>query len=189
MALIAWDDDPVNANSYVTQAAATAYFADAIHAAAWSAADSTTKDQALVTATRTLDRSAWAGTKTLNTQPLEWPRSGASDRDGNTLADDDIPTEIREGTYEMAIVLVQNSGAQAGSPSVRTISTGKTSVTFANPTARSSDPFPAIVCQLVCPLLASAQSSSALPVAYGVDEDDNPPVLAEEDKWDRTEPF
>lgn len=34
------------------------------------------KGRALVTATRTLDKLSWAGTKSSSAQPLEWPRSG-----------------------------------------------------------------------------------------------------------------
>lgn len=191
MALTAWDTDPNNANSYVTNAQADTYFGDAIHGAPWTAASETTQDQALVTATRMLDRAAWAGSKTSSSQPLEWPRTGAVDRDGVAISTSVIPTAIREATYELALVLVNNSEAQSGTPAVKTISTGMTSVTFANATATQGQRLPPIVMGLAGALLASAQLN-ARPVAYGLTDDngdDMPTYLDDIEKWDRTEPF
>lgn len=54
----------VGTNSYVTQAEADAYLAQSIRAVtAWAALDATTKEAALVSAHRILERHGWLGTK------------------------------------------------------------------------------------------------------------------------------
>lgn len=36
-------------------------------------------------------------------QDLEWPRTGATDSEGNEIPDDEVPTEVEEATYEAAL--------------------------------------------------------------------------------------
>lgn len=36
-------------------------------------------------------------------QPLEWPRTGATDSAGNEIPDDEVPIEVEEATYEAAL--------------------------------------------------------------------------------------
>ena len=188
MSLIAWDTSPSTANSYVTQAQATTYFADAIHASAWTAASTGTKDSALVTATRMLARSQWMGTIAVSGQALQWPREGAIDRYGDAIANTVVPVPIREATYELALVLIQEQGYQDGSPRVSSISTGAgTSVTFASASG-SKTRLPRIVQELVFYLLAGFAAGWE-GASFGTDPDDNPSDFSDPTLSDRTEPF
>lgn len=71
-------------------------------AAAWQALDATGKNRARLTATRSFDRQAWVGTVTdlVTPQPLAWPRTGVTDRNGVAIADNVIPPDILFGFYE-----------------------------------------------------------------------------------------
>lgn len=171
MALVDWDSDPVNANSFVSAADADAYFTDAIHAADWTAANSTTKDQALVTATRILDRQQWKGTKVSTSQPLTWPRDGVTDREGNAVANNDIPIQIREATYELGLALIQDLAVQTKPNTfndIRSVQAGTARVEFAI-TRRDITRFPQIIQELVSQFL-SASGSSLVGLASGTDE-------------------
>jgi hypothetical protein len=100
------------ANSLTTVEFADEYFGASVYAAQWPAtsagADLVTKQQALATATRELDRLNWQGQRTnWNVQRLQWPRVGLEDRDGNYLASDSIPREIQEATCELALYYLQ----------------------------------------------------------------------------------
>ena len=65
----------VNANSYVTEDEAAAYFEFRTHSEAWDSVDNTSA--ALVTASRQLDWFVkWKGKKTSDLQAMGWPRTG-----------------------------------------------------------------------------------------------------------------
>lgn len=74
----------------------------------WSYAGKTDDEitQALVRATSYIDgayRGAFEGWKAGGrAQALEWPRTGAMDRDGYSIAADETPVEIENATYEGA---------------------------------------------------------------------------------------
>ena len=90
------------ANSYVTVAEADSYFSDRLHADAWE--DYEYKASALVTASQMLDWYVrWKGSKATETQSMQWPRSGVVRRDGTTVADDIIPSEVKTAVYELAL--------------------------------------------------------------------------------------
>jgi hypothetical protein len=118
-----------NANSYITEVEADAYFDARLPLVPpWSdAADPTA---ALAMATRTLDamalpykylvkgtggsmsyyitRPAWTGTPATATQRLAWPRIGMFDGNGNPIPSNVIPEELKEATAEFAGQLVQS---------------------------------------------------------------------------------
>lgn len=48
----------------------------------------------------------WTGTPSTTTQALAWPRTGMSDRNGNTIAVDIIPQELKDAESEMAILAI-----------------------------------------------------------------------------------
>lgn len=49
-------------------------------------------------------RSMFRGTKTGGrAQAREWPRTGASDSDGNAIPDNEVPSEVERATYEAAL--------------------------------------------------------------------------------------
>lgn len=51
-------------------------------------------------------RPYWTGSPTTSTQALAWPRTGMLDRNGNPIADNVIPDDLKEATFEMAIVSI-----------------------------------------------------------------------------------
>lgn len=97
------------ANSYVSVGYADEYVEGSAHAQSWPTtsfgADLETKQKALVSATRILERQQWNGTKATLTQRLQLPRIGLVDRDGLLLASDQIPRDAAEATCELALTL------------------------------------------------------------------------------------
>lgn len=97
----------VNANSYVTLAAAEAHFDERLNTGDWDgAANDEEKKKALIQATRRLDQIDWDGRKFEDDQALQWPRSGTTDRDGWAFETDEIPPEIKRATYELALAML-----------------------------------------------------------------------------------
>lgn len=100
------------ANSYVTQAEATTYFADHPLTATWTAQSSAQKDQFLIQATRDIDTETLAGVKYdtdidatdgLPDQALHFPRS----QDVTSSAVKYIPIAVKRACYEQAIELAR----------------------------------------------------------------------------------
>jgi len=101
MALIA-TIGATDANSYVLQSEASAYFLDRAHASAWE--DFEQKDQILITSSQMLDwYIKWKGFRASTTQNMLWPRVNVIRRDGSTIADDVIPNEVKVAVYELAL--------------------------------------------------------------------------------------
>lgn len=93
------------ANSYASAAEADAYWADRSEAS-WSAAASADKDAALIKATDYIE-ATWSrkfrGSRVSSTQALSWPRVGAVDADGFTVASDSVPTPVKAAAYHLAV--------------------------------------------------------------------------------------
>lgn len=92
------------ANSYASEAAATAYMDNTKSAATWTAVSD--KEMALREGTRYLDAAyghRWRGRRGAIDNPLDWPRTGAADNDHYTFPLDEIPTELIEATAEAAL--------------------------------------------------------------------------------------
>lgn len=104
MALIVEDGTyKVDANSYAPTVDADAYFA-ARGIDAW--ADVENKDAMMVRGCQYLDAnygSRFPGIPTTSTQALQWPRTGAVDRDGREAAVNAIPAEIKYAQFELAL--------------------------------------------------------------------------------------
>jgi len=99
------------ANSYVSLAEADAYFSDRENAA-WDGADDDAKAAALVRGTAALDGmygGRWPGARYTDLQGLDWPRSGAWDRDGYPLAG--LPRKIKDAACEAALIELGSAGA------------------------------------------------------------------------------
>lgn len=131
---------------------ANAYFAGAIHAANWSAATDTTKSQALVTATRILDRQKWIaayGTQTLR----------------------GVVQAIQDASAEMALALVDGSDLQTEQTTgqkLQSIKAGSVSLSYFRGAEGRPHRFPVIVHELLRDYLAGADLSISM-VATGVD--------------------
>lgn len=98
------------ANSFVSVTDADYYFEGSAYYGSWPTtsfgADLTTKQKALVSATRLLNSLEWDGLRTTYTQSLQWPRVNLIDRDGNGVATDIIPQDIKDATCELASSLL-----------------------------------------------------------------------------------
>lgn len=104
------------ANSYVSDAEAVAYFDVDATAADFLALNQAAREEYLQWATRVLDaKTNWRGYKTFPlVQALRWPRSYVYDRDGNAVASNIVPREVKAATCELAKWLLTNdpSGPQ-----------------------------------------------------------------------------
>lgn len=158
---------------------ATDYFGGKLDADAWTNATTANKQKALISAARYMDRHVlWAGTKTVSSQALEFPRNGLTDADGNALANNTIPDDIVEGEFELAIAMLQDSAlqsAQSSGSNLRKVQAGSASVEYFRPTAGTAydAPFPVIVWDLVKPYAAGATALASLsaPTTDGTDEE------------------
>ena len=93
-----------SANSYGSVSEMDDYAAvDVNYAASWAAFDSDEKEKRLAWASRVLDqKTSWRGTKAVAESGLRWPRYGVYDRDGNLIADNVVPVQVKQATFELA---------------------------------------------------------------------------------------
>ena len=99
----------VNADAYISEADADTYFA-AIANATWAGATTTAKEQAIVKATRYMEKrfgNKWKGIIASSTQALGWPRDYVYDERGTEL-DDQVPTAIAHACAEYAVHALTN---------------------------------------------------------------------------------
>lgn len=158
----------VGTNTYITRANAILYFEGALHGSAFSSASTTVQDQALVTATRMLDRQNWQGTKTSDAQALAWPRTGVSDREGVAIGSSTVPADIINAQCELALALINNQSVQdssSNSLNTKRLKAGSAEIEYFRPTRAGR--FPTIVQELIGYLLASSAGSLLEPYASG----------------------
>lgn len=94
-------------NSYASVDVADEYHYSRLGSEDWQNATPSTKEAALVWATRLLDEQvSWVGTKKDRDNTLSWPRYGAYDRDGWPIDTDAIPTAVKNATAELARYLI-----------------------------------------------------------------------------------
>jgi hypothetical protein len=96
-------------------------------------------------------------------QDREWPRTGASDRQGNAIAPDAVPLRVINASYEAALIELTTPGSLAvivvGSQRVvREKVEGAVEVEYARPTSASSavldsTPVVTIIAGMLAPLL------------------------------------
>lgn len=122
---------------------------------------------ALVVATFALDgryRSQFPGERTGGrSQENEWPRTGAYDYEGDTIATDETPDEVVNATYEFALQELQTAGSLNATytPSkYDSVSVdGAVSVTYAKyDSADEAQKQFAVVDQLLAPILVGENS-------------------------------
>lgn len=161
-------------NSYISVDDADTYFALAIHASVWASLDLSVKESALVTATRMLDRQKWVGTKTVldaTTQPLQWPRTYVTDRNGTTVPSDTVPQEIIDATCELAIALINDPSLQNTTDSGSNIKRVKAdTVEIEYIRTKSGTRFPVVINELVGLWLSSSSTISG-PFLSGTDNE------------------
>lgn len=136
---------------YADLADANEYAIAAFHATAWLVATDDKKKQALVTATRILDRQKWQGSKTGGSAQLPaWPRSGITSPP--IPSDSVVPDQVIEATIELAIALVNGSTVQddqSTANKIRSAGAGSANVSFFRGAEGEPLRFPLIVWELI----------------------------------------
>lgn len=134
----------VGSNSYGSRAEADAYFNDSLRKAEWAAFSNTTKDQGLVEATRVFERQTWAGEKEVPSQDLAFPRTGLTDKDGNSLTGAETLEIVKEAQFEYALVLINDVDAlntrDATGSNIKQVGAGSAKIIFFKATKGSRFP-------------------------------------------------
>lgn len=97
------------ADAYISVADADTYFS-AVGNTTWSAASTSAKEQAIVKATRYMEKrfgNKWKGLIASSTQALGWPRDHVYDERGTEL-DDQVPRPIANACAEYALHALSN---------------------------------------------------------------------------------
>ena len=141
---------------------------DVVLGAAWATA--LNQEQALVSATRYIDRQTWQGEQTdPGVQELEWPRTEVTDKYGDPVNDALVPVEIFQASIMLAAMFIQDASlfgeADTGS-NTRKIKAGSAEVEFFKPEGGTR--FPDAVQDLVGQFLAAAVGVTP-PEAFGTD--------------------
>ena len=149
----------LNTNSYVTIADADTYFETRIDSTEWESADDETKEQALVTATQLIDERHWIGAAVSSSQALAWPRKNAIYYDPRmgqqiTIANNEVPSQVKIAVYEQALHLVQNEDLIAQKiQTFESISVGSISLSDSNNDVTKTSITPSIILRPLRPLI------------------------------------
>jgi hypothetical protein len=87
----------VGSNSYLSVAAADQYFSERLHSEEWFSSADDQKAQALITATKQIDRLAFRGAKRLSSQLLSFPR----------YPNNEAPQRVLDAVCEEALVIIK----------------------------------------------------------------------------------
>lgn len=145
-------------NSYITAEDADTLLAHRADDAEWTAATTSAKEDALVTATRFIDENPWVGYAVSASQALGWPRLQAKHYDSKlglyvTPADDEIPSRLKQAVAELALYFIQNPGVYQNTGSVpESITVGPISITDTNSRTKNAT-IPGAVKSMIRPLL------------------------------------
>jgi hypothetical protein len=131
-------------------------------ATAWQAETSDdAKGRALVTATRTLDKLVWPGSKTEPAQALEWPRKGTGLSEDLVPDEFTIPQRIIDATAVLAALaiagvdFINKSSTQSGA--VKRQAAGSVSIEFFRDVFDlDGERLPLAAWELIAPLLGGA---------------------------------
>lgn len=112
----------------------------------------------------------WVGTKTGGrSQVRQWPRTGAVDGFGEAIANDEIPQEVIEASYQAAWRELANPGAlnpdYVASDTFKSAKVGPLEVTYATssaPDAIPTKPVVSVINDLIGPLLTCWNPSAAV---------------------------
>lgn len=151
--------------------------ADTYHSArgnsAWADGTTAEKEEALRRASTFLSNSyPWAGYPVnARTQLLAWPRYDVVDQDGNPVASDEVPREVVNATYEVALRELATPGSMNPdvtlADKVKREKVGPLEVEYANAdvSANASRPILTIVRDMIGGLLRAGAASGMFGVA------------------------
>lgn len=181
----------VGTNSYGSRAEADTYFNDSLRKDDWSAIAGSRKDQALVEATRVLERQAWAGQKEVSSQTLEFPRTGLTDCQGNSVTAARSLEIIKEAQFEYALLLNGDIGALSSTDATGTntkrLKAGSAEIEFFRP--QEGTRFSVIVHELIGCFLAGEQALAAVGSAFASGTDVKSTFTDSPDSYGVTEGF
>lgn len=148
-----------NSNSYVTESEADDYFENRLHSDLW--ADFQQKEQALITATKLLERYiVWNCTRKSLSQALMFPAFNAYDRHGNLISNSIIPVQVKEATYELAYsILEEDRTLENDLSGISSIKVGSLAISAASTDRK--DVIPPVVYQILQNIGSSQKSNSA----------------------------
>ncbi|WP_342235238.1 DnaT-like ssDNA-binding protein [Inquilinus sp. OTU3971] len=149
----------VGTNSYISAADATAYFADRLYAAEWTAASSGDKDKALIMAARQIDRLAFLGQIATAGQAMAWPRTGVTDREGRTISSTTVPQAVKDAQCEVALATLRDDPtADDGNRNVRRLKAGSVELEYSG--AAPTRVLPDIAASILAPFLEANSAHS-----------------------------
>jgi len=160
-------------------------------ATAWAAASDDDKKKALVMASDWIDRSTdWTGTVTVEGQPRDWPRDGATNQcTGESITDGTVPYALAEATFWLAgeiIVdpsIVDSSGEGSN---IKKVEAGSAKVTYFSSTqGGATDTRLPTTANDYLKCFSASSTSIIAPSGSGDDEDSH----FCEDDWRRSEGF
>lgn len=159
----------VGTNTYVTDVEFQAYIAQSIHALSL-VTTSGTREAALVSAFRMIERQVYEGEQTVAppTQTASFPRTGLTDAYGAEVDDATVPQQVEDAQCELAIALLGNAaGASAGaggpSSNIKSLGAGSARIEYFRPNASTwgTGRFPVPVMDLLAPFLSSSADAAA----------------------------
>jgi hypothetical protein len=155
MAVNATPGDP-QANSYISEAGADAYFATVTSkSAAWGAIDAAVKTALLLEATRTLDLLFnWRGVRATDTQALKHPR--CVEIDGSYIDDTVVAKPVQYATCELAMFIYESGSVSVAQDTLNSLKVGPINLNF----AASSGNYPPIINHILSDYGAPAISKS-----------------------------
>jgi hypothetical protein len=190
--VVAWPGTSAGeANSYDTVANVNSYMLGRLGADAWTDAATDLRNQAVVSATRMIDRQSWQGTRSEDFpySPLAWPRDGVVDRYGNDVDGDTLPDDFVVGFYELVLALLEDEAVQdvpAGGSNTKRVKAGQVEVEFFRPTLGVLGRFSQIVQELLGQYLSGARGGSGGIISgddrlsyFDVIESDDPDVAVD----------
>ena len=99
-----------DSNAFCTLAEAEVYMLGRGNKALWTAASDVEKDIALAEATQEIDLREYSGSRTDDTQALDWPRQWANNPDDPVQSyfdNDEVPTRVKNATAELAFQFIK----------------------------------------------------------------------------------
>jgi hypothetical protein len=101
-----------NSNSFITVAEGDDIAGYDFNNEGWILATNDDKIRALVKSTSELNNLPWVGLRATTTQALAWPRTEAT-INGREIPDDEIPREVKQATFDLALALLYEAEAGA----------------------------------------------------------------------------
>ena len=147
-------------DSIVSLADAEAYFASRLHTSLWDSADESAKLKALSMASISLSSKSFQGFRTVQDQPLAWPRSDVpvNDRFGSFYPSNVTPADVKNAVCELALSLLKSDTVSTAQILSKQVGDLKIQYADTNRPTSETDGLPSTVYQMLKPFLRSSTS-------------------------------